>query len=271
MHAPPRFFVGLMSDRFSQANIVLLARREIRGRFVDTYFGLGHYVLLPILMLTIYTFVFGVIFQSRWPNVGGGIYDFAARMFIGLIAFQFFSEVVNRAPGLVLENPTYVKKVLFPLETLVPIAVLVGLFSSVISMAVFLAGYLLTMGLPPIEILWVPVIWVPLILITAGFSWALAALGVYLRDIKQLVGVAVSVMLFLSPLFYPISAVPEAYRPLLLINPLTFIIESMRNAAFLGDSPALLPLLVLFIISIAIAQFGYWVFIRTKRGFADVV
>lgn len=265
------FFGDFLRDKYARANVLLLAEREIRSRTIGTYFGIGHYVLLPVVMLLVYTFVFGAIFKARWPNGTGGFLDFSARIFVGLIAFQFVSDVLNRAPSLILENASYVKKVLFPLETLVPIAGAVALFNAAISTAVLLVVYLFTGALPPLTVFWVPVLWIPLILFTLGAGWFLAALGVYLRDLRQLIGILMSFLMFLSPIFYSIEAVPSPYRILLLLNPLSPIIESMRSAIFLGIRPSFVTLAMLFVVSGMVAQIGYWVFMRARAGFADVV
>ncbi|RMF01384.1 MAG: ABC transporter permease [Alphaproteobacteria bacterium] len=222
-------------------------------------------------MLLVYAFVFSAVFAVRWPNATESFGDFALRLFAGLIPFQFFAEVVNRAPSLVLENATYVKKVVFPLQTLVPTAIVSALFSAGCSYAILAAGYFLVEGLPPLSMLWLPVLWLPLILLTAGIGWALASLGVFLRDLRQLVTIVTSLLIFLTPVFYPLAMVPEAYRPLVLANPLSYLIESMRTALFQGQGPALLPLALSLLAGLAVAQVGYWGFMRTRKAFADVM
>ncbi|MEH2503727.1 lipopolysaccharide transport system permease protein [Bradyrhizobium sp. AZCC 1578] len=264
-------FYDFLFDRYARATVRLLATREIRTRIVGTYLGLGHYVVVPILMLVIYSFVFSHIFTVSWPGTTGRYSDFALRVFIGLIVFQFVAELLNRAPGLILENPAYVKKVLFPLETLVPIAIAVALFAATVSFGVFLLGLLLAAGLPYATIFWVPAILPPLVMLTAGVGWGLASLGVFLRDLRQIVGVVVSLLTFLSPVFYPLSAVPEAFRVVIALNPLTLIIEMMRSAIFDGRPPSALMLLVLYAVAASVAQLGYWGFMRTRKAFADVV
>ncbi|MCP3392311.1 ABC transporter permease [Bradyrhizobium sp. CCGB12] len=264
-------FYDFLFDHYSRATIKLLADREIRSRIVGTYLGLGHYVVVPLLMLLIYSFVFSQIFTMSWPGAIGRYSDFVLRVFIGLIIFQFAAELFNRAPSLVLENPAYIKKVVFPLETLVPIAITVALFAAIVSFGVFLLGHVIIVGLPSAAIFWMPIILLPLILLTAGLGWALAALGVFLRDLRQLVGVLVSLLTFLSPIFYPLSAVPPAFRAVIALNPLTQIIEMTRSAIFDHQSPSFLPLLLLYAGTAAVAQIGYWGFMRTKKAFADVV
>jgi lipopolysaccharide transport system permease protein len=264
-------FFSFLFDKHDRATVRLLAEREIRSRIVGTYIGLGHYVLLPVLMLLVYSFMFSVVFQSKWVGAEDTFGAFAIRVFIGMIAFQFFSEVISRSPGLVLENPTYVKKVVFPLETLVPTTTVVSAFSALITFAVFLVAHLLLVGLPPLTTLWIPFIWPPLIMMTAGFAWVLASLGVFLRDLKQLVGVIVPALMFISPVFFPMAMVPKGFGMLILMNPISIPIEMMREAVFGPTSPGLVLLLGYYAGSFAMAQFGYWWFMRTKKAFADVI
>ena len=264
-------FYAFLFDRFDRSTIRILAAREIRERIVGTYLGLGHYVLLPLMMLLVYAFVFSAVFAVRWPNATGSFGDFALRLFAGLIPFQFFAEVVNRAPSLVLENATYVRKVVFPLETLVPTAIASAAFAAGCSYLILLIGYLAIVGLPPLAILWLPLLWLPLVLLTLGVGWALASLGVFLRDLRQLVTIATSLLIFLTPIFYPLTMVPEPYRPLVLANPLSYLIESMREALFEGRPPSLLPMALSLLAGLIIAQIGYWGFMRTRKAFADVM
>lgn len=264
-------FYSFLFDRHDRATIRLLAEREIRSRIIGTYIGIGHYVLVPILMLLVYSFMFSVVFRTKWAGTEDSFGAFAIRVFIGMIAFQFFSEVINRAPGLVLESPTYVKKVVFPLETLVPTTIVVSLFSALLTFLVFLVAHLLLAGIPPLTTLWVPLIWPPLIMMTAGFAWVLASLGVFLRDLRQLVGVLVPALMFISPVFFPMSMVPEGFGALIMANPLSVPMEMMRQAIFGPTMPNLLVLAAYYVGGFAVAQLGYWVFMRTKKAFADVV
>ena len=264
-------FFSFLFDKHDRTTVRLLAEREIRNRIVGTYIGLGHYVLLPILMILVYSFMFSIVFMVKWVGAEDTFGSFAIRVFIGLIPYQFFSEVITRAPGLVLENPIYVKKVVFPLETLVPTAIVVSLFSALITFGVFLLAHLVMIGLPPLTTLWIPFIWPPLILMTAGFAWLLACLGVFLRDLRQLVTILTAVLIFISPVFFPMAMVPKGYAALVALNPLSMPIEMIRQSVFASQAPNLLILLGFYIGGFAAAQFGYWCFMRTKKAFADVI
>ena len=264
-------FYSFLFNRHDRATVRLLAEREIRNRIVGTYIGIGHYVLLPVLMILVYSFMFSMVFMVKWNGADDSFGSFAMRLFIGLIPFQFFSEVVTRAPGIVLENPTYVKKVVFPLETLVPIAILVALFSAAVTLIVFFLAHLWTIGRPPLTMLWLPLLWPPLILITAGVAWLLASLGVFLRDLRQLVTILTSMLIFMTPVFYPLSMVPKGFQIVVYANPLSGLIEMMRRTVFDAVAPRPMLVLAYYVAGILAAQAGYWCFMRTRKAFADVL
>ena len=248
-----------------------LAWRDISARYRGSLLGVSWAVLLPILMLTVYTFVFSVVFQARW-NVGvDNKANFALVLFAGLIPFNLFAECVSASPRLVLSNPSYVKKVVFPVEILPVSALLTALFNLALSIGVLVAAYWLVLGTPPVEALTVPLFFVPLLFFTLGISWMLASLGVYLRDIQQFIGVLITILMFMSPLFYPLSSVPVAVRELVGASPLTVIIEGIRGALFEGALPNALTLSALLVGSWLMLWFGYLWFMNTKKGFADVI
>lgn len=249
-----------------------LVRREISGRYRGSVLGLAWSFVNPLLMLLVYSFVFSVVFKARW----GGPAEhsqvaFGLILFAGLIVHGLFAEVANRAPHLILENTSYVKRVIFPLEILPWVALGSALFHMGISLLVLLAGQLLLTHSLPWTVLALPLVVAPLALITVGFSWFLSAIGVYLRDIGQGIGLLTTVMLFLSPTFYPLSALPETARTLLYLNPLTFVIEQGRQVLLFGHWPNWGGLLLYLGISLVIAWGGFWWFQRARQGFADVV
>jgi len=248
-----------------------MTRREVVGRYRGSVLGLFWSFFNPVLMLTIYTFVFSVVFKARWGEGGESKFEFALILFAGLIVYNLFAECVNRAPSLILSNVNYVKKVVFPLEIL-PLATLgAALFHFIVSLGVLLLFYILVASSLNWTIIFVPLILVPLLLMTLGISWFLASLGVFLRDVAHTVGLLTSVLMFLSPIFYPIAALPEKYRVFLYMNPLTFIIEQMRNALIWGKGPSWLGLSVMTAGSVLIALLGAAWFQKTRKGFADVL
>lgn len=248
-----------------------LAKREIESRYRGSLLGMFWSILVPVLLLSVYTFVFSVIFQSRWDRPVESRAQFALILFAGLILFNIFSECINRAPSLMLNYVSYIKKVVFPLEILPWVLILTALFNALVSFLVLLLGYFIFIGIPSIKILILPVFFLPLIMLTLGFSLFLSSLGVYLRDLQQVIGVVTMILMFLSPLFYPISAIPEKYRTIILLNPLCGLIEDFRGILFWDTLPNLGHWLVLLVLSFLVSSTGYFWFIKTKKGFADVV
>lgn len=249
-----------------------MIRREILARYRGSLMGILWSFFTPLLMLAIYTFVFSVVFQARWGNDSGGSQtDFALILFAGLMIFNLFSETLNRAPGLVLSNANYVKKVVFPLEILPIVSLGTALFHFIISLLVWLIFALIFRGVPPATILLLPFVMVPFFFMILGITWVLASLGVYVRDISQVIGVLVTVTMFLSPLFYPTTALPEPYQPFMLLNPLTFVIEQARGVMIAGEGIDWAGWGLYLLVSLIVAGTGFFWFVKTKKGFADVI
>lgn len=251
--------------------IMALASRDVRSRYRGSTAGILWSFFNPVLMLIVYTFVFSVIFEARWGSAGGGKAEFALVLFAGLIVFNVFSECVNRAPNLIISHATYVRKVVFPLEILPWVALASALFHAGASFLVWLLFSLAVFGLPPGSVALFPVVLVPALLLTMGVSWLLASLGVYVRDTSQAVGIVTVAMLFFSPILYPMTVVPEAYRRLLYLNPLTVAIESGREVLIWGTLPDWRLLAVYMVFASLVAWLGFSWFQKTRRGFADVI
>lgn len=248
-----------------------MTKREVIGRYRGSVMGLLWSFFNPILMLAVYTFVFSVIFQARWGASVGGKTEFALMLFTGIIVHSLFAECVNRAPGLILGNVSYVKKVVFPLEILPWVTLGSALFHALISITVLLLAYITIYHTLNWTIIFLPLLLAPFILFILGMTWFLSAAGVYLRDIGQITGLLTTVLMFLSPVFYPITALPEAYRGLLYLNPLTFIIEQARSLILSASPPDWVGLLVYCIFGIISAWAGLFWFQKTRKGFADVL
>jgi lipopolysaccharide transport system permease protein len=225
-----------------------------------------------VVMLLIYTAVFSVIFKARW-GVGAEETkaDFAIILFVGMIVHGIFAECVNRAPNLILENVNYVKKVVFPLEILPWVALGSALFHASISVVVLLLAQLIVRHTLPWTALLFPIVLVPLVLTTVGIAWFLTGLGVYVRDIGQLTVMFTTILMFVSPVFYPLASVPESVRGLMVLNPLTFIIEEGRNTLIFGVAPSLAGSAAALVASLLIAFLGFAWFQGARRGFADVL
>jgi lipopolysaccharide transport system permease protein len=251
--------------------ILALIKREVVGRYRGSFLGVFWSFFNPLFMLAVFTFVFSVVFQARWGGGTDSKTEFALVLFAGLIVFNLFAECVNRAPGLILANVNYVKKVIFPLEILPWVVFGSAMFHAAISIGVWLTAYALLFGLPHITALLLPLIFLPLALLIMGVSWMLASLGVYLRDVSQFVGILTTMLMFLSPIFYPVTALPEKYRPFLLLNPLAPAIEQTRNVLFWGKIPGLAMLGGYFLAASCVAWLGFAWFQKTRKGFADVL
>ena len=248
-----------------------LIRREIESRFRGSILGLLWLIALPLVLLAVYSFVFGYVFKAKWgmPIETGA--DYPLLIFSGLIIFNFFSECIARAPTLMLENINYIKKVVFPLEILPWVLVGSALFGACISFLVLLCGYFYFKGVPPLTILLFPIILLPLSLFTYGIVSFLSATGVFLRDLKHLVGVFLTMLMFLSPIFYPVSSLPEKVRAWAYLNPLTSILEGGKMLLFWGQVPDLNSILLALSGSILVGWIGFAWFAKVRKGFADVV
>lgn len=261
------------SLRANAALVRALVIREVIGRYQGSILGVLWSLFNPIFMLVIYTFFFSVIFKSRWTP-GAAAEDrsqFALALFIGLIPFNLFTECINRAPGLILANANYVKKVVFPLEMLPIVSIGAACFHALVSLFVWLVFYFIAYGTPHVTALWLPLIVVPLLLLVAGASWMLSALGVYLRDVGQVTALCTTALMFISPVFFPASALPERFRPLFALNPLTPVIEMLRDAMMWGHAPQMHRILISLASGVAVAWLGFAWFQKTRRGFADVL
>lgn len=250
--------------------IVQMTKREVVGRYKGSVMGLAWSFFNPVFMLVVYTFVFSVIFKSRWGGDESRTL-FAVVLFVGMIVLGLFSEVLNRAPSLILSNVNYVKKVVFPIEILPVIAMGAALFHTFISLSVLLIAFILFNGFLHWTVIFIPLILLPLVILTLGISWMLAALGVFLRDVSQTVGLITTVLMFLSPVFYPVTAVPERFRPFIMANPLTFIIEQAREVVIWGHLPNWIALGAYMLVATILAWAGYFLFQKTRKGFADVL
>lgn len=251
--------------------IAQMARREVVGRYRGSVLGIVWSFFHPVLMLTVYTFVFSVVFNARWQSGSDSKTEFAIVLFAGMIVYNLFAECINRAPGLVLANPNYVKKVVFPLEILPWVVFAAALFHAAVSLAVLLGFYALVNHDLQWTVVFLPVVLLPLVFLTLGLAWLFASLGVYLRDVGQTVGVATTVLMFLSPIFYPVTALPEDYRAIMYLNPLAHLIEQARAVTIWGQMPDWGALGLGLAVSLAVAWLGFAWFQKTRRGFADVL
>jgi len=270
---PPTDPLSLVRSLWQNRQIIVqMAKREVVGRYKGSAIGLAWSFLHPLLMLTLYTFVFSGVFKARWGTSGNeSKTQFAIVLFVGMIVHGLFSEVLNRAPNLIRANANYVKKVVFPLEIFPVVSLCVALFHSLISLSVLLMASLISNGALHWTTIFSPLVLLPLIILTLGLAWMLSSLGVFLRDVGQMMGIVTTVMMFLSPVFYPVTALKGTLRSWLMANPLTFIIEQARAVLIWGRLPNWLGLGIYTLVASAVAWAGYTWFQKTRKGFADVL
>lgn len=272
--AQPTSIWALCKSLWHNRNLILqMTRREVIGRYKGSAMGLAWSFFNPVFMLMVYTFVFSEIFKARWGGAGvdASKTQFAMLLFVGLIVLSLFSDVLNRAPTLILANTNYVKKVMFPIEILPVVAMGSTLFHSMISLGVLLIAFMIFNGYLHWTVILVPIVLLPLVLLSLGLAWILASLGVFLRDVGQTIVIFTTLLMFLSPVFYPVTAVPERFRPFIMANPLTFIIEQARELLIWGRLPNWAGLGIYTVAATAICWAGYVWFQKTRKGFADVL
>lgn len=249
-----------------------MIRSEVIGRYKGSALGLGWSLVHPLLMLSVYTFVFSIAFKARWgTHEGESKVMFAIILFIGMIVHGLFSEILNRSATLIPDNVNYVKKVVFPLEILPVVVTGAAVFHTLVSLLAWLFFYLVCVGLPDWHALFLPLIIFPLVLLSLGVSWVLAAVGASFRDVGQTTSIITAILLFLSPVFYPIENIPQALHPLIMANPLTFVIEQARTVLIWAQMPDLAGLLVYWTLALLVFWAGFVCFQKSRTGFADVL
>lgn len=247
-----------------------LTKREFSGKYRGSFGGIFWSFAQPLFMLAVYTIAFGVILKARW-GFSGSTADYAFMLFAGLIVFNAFSDVLIKSTTLITNNPNFVKKVVFPLELLPVIAVATALVHAFIGVAVWLIGYVLVIGPPQVTTLFFPLVLICLIPLLLAISWMLSAIGVVVKDISQITAMLSHTLLFLTPIFYSIDAAPLLIQKLLMLNPLTYIVEQLRLVLFYGQAPALKGLLIYFCLASMFSWAAYILFQRLRPSFADLV
>ena len=250
-----------------------MLQRNISARYRGSVLGLIWSFAHPLMMLAVYTFVFGLIFKTRWgvEALDENRAAFPLIMFCGLALFNLFSESINNSGNLIVHHAGFVKKVIFPLELLPMCTVATAFFFGAAWFCLLLLGAGVFLHSLSWTMLLLPLTLVPLLLFTTGVAFVIAAFGVYLRDIPQLVAVAVQILFFMTPIFYPISLVPERLRWLLQMNPLTPVVEETRKLLLYGQEPNYMTCLWVFLFSVVVFQLGFFCFSKMKKGFADVL
>ncbi|HEY1685817.1 MAG TPA: ABC transporter permease [Tepidisphaeraceae bacterium] len=269
--SPWAIFATAWRDR---SLIYQLAKREVESRYRGSMLGIVWSLLVPLFMLGVYTLVFGGFFHNTWPIPPGGRGSFFLILFMGLILLNFFSECVSRAPTLLMSNVSYIKRVVFPVETLAFVLALSAMFDLIVSIVVLISIFVVMLGLPTWQVIMLPVVVAPFLLLTLGMIWFISSLGVYLRDLRQIIGVILTALPFLCPLFYPFEAFGRfgsAFKQLIFLNPLTVPVVQSRQVLFFNQVPSWKLWLAYTVASYLFAYAGLVWFKYSQKGFADVV
>ena len=253
----------------SRVLLFALSLRDIEARYKGSTIGVLWNVLSPLLMLVVYSFVFGIVFKAKWGVETEA--NFAVILFCGLIVHSFLAEVVNLSPQLMQGNANYVKKTVFPLEILPVKVVLVSLFNHIVSLLILLIFISFSLGEILLTWIYYPLVMGAMVLLLLALSFLISALGAYLKDLSYISGLATTLLLFLSPIFYPLSAIPEIYQPFILLNPLTFIIEQLRSVLIYGVAPDFLGLAIYYTAGLVVLYLSVALFNRVRVGFSDVL
>jgi lipopolysaccharide transport system permease protein len=245
--------------------------REIIARYKGSYLGLLWSFITPVFMLLIYTYFFGFVMKARWAGGSDNKVEFALLLFCGLIVFGIFSEVLTRSPSLIITNSNYVKKVVFPIEIFPIVAMGSALFQALINLFILVLGTGFLLGTFNWTLIFLPLVLIPVVLLTLGLGWIFASLGVFFRDISQIIALIVPALMFLSPIFYPITSIPQKFQWIYHLNPISFVVEDMRNIVIWGKSPDLGWLVIGSAIGLVVSIGGFWWFQKTRKGFADIL
>ncbi|MGH9967873.1 MAG: ABC transporter permease [Pyrinomonadaceae bacterium] len=250
--------------------IISLTRRELASRYKGSALGIIWALLNPVVMIAIFTFIFAGIFGARFGK-SVSHWDYALYLFCGLLPWTMFQEAAQRSATTIVSHANLVKRVVFPLETLPLAETLASLGNQLFGTLALLVAILVIRHELHISLLWLPVLVIPQLLLTLGAAWLIASLGVFLRDIAQGVSLLLMAWMFLTPIIYPESIVPERYRLFININPFTSLIRSYRRILLEGEPPDWRGLAYFTVFALATFFFGYWWFARTRKNFADVI
>lgn len=248
-----------------------LVKNDIKQRYQGSVLGILWAIIIPLIMLTIYTFIFSEVFSAKWNVETGNKFEFALMLFCGLNLYNMFSDVLGRSVSLIQQNQNYVKKVVFPLEILPGVVTFSALFNCLIAFGVLIVANTVLNQSIHITLLEAPLVLIPHILFCCGIAFVFSAVSVYVRDLSNFVSVLVTILMYMSPVFFPLSAVPEKFRFIMMLNPMTYSIENMRGVILYGTHIDLGYYAISAVTALTVFVLGYWTFHRAKVGFADLL
>lgn len=247
-----------------------LVARDMKSRFRRSSLGLLWLVVSPLLLLTGYTLVFGVLLKARWGGAGSSV-EFALVLFSGLIFYNFFSEVIGRSPSLLYDNQPFVKRMVFPLEVLnwsLLLSAAINFFIGLLTWCVF---YLVVHKSLPATLPLILLVFIPFAVFALGCSWLLSAYSVYHPDAEHVVPILLLLTMFISPLFFPVESLPEGFRSVLQFNPLSHVLEQARAVLIGGRAPDVTTIAAGTAIALLTAWLGHASFMGNRDGFADAL
>lgn len=256
------------NNRYLFTKLVVL---DIKKRYQGSVLGILWAILVPLIMLSIYTFVFSEVFSAKWNIDTDNKFEFALMLFCGLCIYNMFSEVVSRSVSLIEQNQNYVKKVVFPIHILPVVITFSALFNCILSVIVLIGANLAITGRVFITAIEFPIILVPHILLCIGFSYFFSAIAVYLKDVASIIPVIITMFMYLTPVFFPLASVPEGFRAIMMINPMTYTIENMRRVILYGSNINWQYLVIATISAAVISILGRMLFMKARSGFADLL
>ena len=263
---------GLQQIWNARELLINLVKRNISVRYKGSMLGVLWSIVQPLMMLCIYTYVFSVVFKARWgENVGSSKGGFAIILFCGMALYSVFSESITLSSTQITSNVNFVKKVVFPLQLLPLAQVLSSFVLGGIWLILLLFGAVFIFGNISWSMLLLPLVLLPFFLFTLGIAFFVSSLTVYIRDVPHVLSVVLQIFFFLTPIFYPVSAVPESFRKFLMVNPLTYMIEQTRMVMLYAQIPDWRFAAISFALGIGIFILGFGWFNKTQKGFADVI
>ena len=255
----------------SRAELIFsFARRELLARYKGSALGIAWAVLTPVVMIAIFTFIFAGIFGARFRTTDSH-WDYALYLFCGLLPWTMFQESVQQSANTIVAHSNLVKRVVFPLEALPAAQVFAALGTQLFGTVALLIAMLIIRQRLELTGLWLPVVLIPQLLFALGCAWLIASLGVFLRDITQGITLLLMAWMYLTPIIYPESIVPERFRTFINFNPFTSLVRSYRRIFLEGAAPDWRGLVYFSAFAVLVFIVGYWWFARTRRSFADVV
>ncbi|MGH7369426.1 MAG: ABC transporter permease, partial [Candidatus Methylomirabilaceae bacterium] len=263
--------VGALSGLYRHGALIRnFVKRDLQARYRGSAIGLMWSVVHPLVMLGLYTYIFSSILRVR-VGAAEGTGSFAIYLFCGLLPWNAFAEALNRSTGVVLEHANLIKRTIFPSQILPIYPVVSGIFNQLIGLGILLVALLVTSHPFSSLLLLLPAVLLFQFALTVGLAWIVAGLTVFVRDLGQLVGMVLTIWVFLTPIFYPPTLVPEQLRFLLAANPMYALVESYRCLILKGQLPPSADLAVLAFVALPVFVLGYWMFTRMQGAFADVI